>query len=219
MKKELMLSSLLLIIATSLFIALPQSSKQNFLTGLYFFVPTHANIIARANMSACNVTLQKGWNFISFFCVEEADGAPVETFFTNLSGQYESIFAYDPIQGWKAYNPDLPSWVVLHLQRISRKEGYWLNMKNTTHFYRDSWVSGTTITLQPGWNLVGWPLNEERNISDMVANISIEIIWYYDNSQKKWYYYRNATDHTFTKFKPYGAYWIKSLALQDWTIT
>src|SRR4030042_4045304 len=116
-------------------------------------------VILVENPNECNITMESGWNLVSFPCITTDTGLTL--FLLNISNNYDSIKFYDPnspVDPWKSYSPNLPSWVIQDLSTISRRNGYWIYIENKTKFYlNNSLVTPTLFTLIPGWNLISYP--------------------------------------------------------------
>ncbi len=187
-------------------------------TGFVFNVTTQAKAnIINWSMGNCSFIFHSGWNLVSFPCIVRED---VSTIMQPIDGKYESIFTYDAASGqWWAYNPDLPSYVVQDLKEIDSKHGYWINMKQTSNYsFEGAYAQYTTIQLHPGWNLIGYPSFDTKNVSNIFNN-NITEIWRFNSSNKNWYYYKSPTDHTFTLMLPYFGYWVRSNTSTKITIT
>jgi hypothetical protein len=165
--------------------------------------------------STCNMTLQQGWNMIAIGCF--TSDTTLSTMLSSINGKYASIMGYYPDYGdkWRTYNPSLPSWVVQDLANISRKNSYWLYLKNTTNFT----TSGTLklmdyISVERGWNFVSNPTNKTYNISRAFATIDgkYSIVHSYDRSLGVWQSYvpngNNSNASGLKNFTPSRGYWV-----------
>jgi len=162
---------------------------------------------------SCSAVFIEGWNLVSIPCVV-ANTSP-EFVLSSVSGNYTSIHYYDPNNStdhWKIYNPNLPSWVVHDLKDLNEKHGYWINMKNQSSFHLEGLlIQPNIIPLVKGWNLIGYPADKPREITSALSAISgsYTIIWLYNATENKYYYYNaSASDGTLKEMKPYYGYWI-----------
>ncbi len=164
----------------------------------------------------CSFLLYKGWNLVSFYCFASINRSEA---LQPIDGKYEAIFTYDnQHKEWKAYNPNLPSYVIQDLDIIDRKNGYWIYMNETSFFNKQGYKSAyTSIPLYVGWNLIGYPTNTTINAS-ILNNLDQNITWMHQDIEKKWYYYINGSNHTFNYLYPYQGYWIQSNSEQTWRI-
>ncbi len=204
-----------------------------FLIAIFIFIPVRKIIldpsiigysifdttITRAYVSGqkieheCQIILEDEWNLISIPCL--ADNTSIENVLSNISGKYYSVHAYYPndrTDPWKAYNPYLPDWVIQDLKEINEQKGYWINMKNSSLFELSGYlIKPDRIQLAQGWNLIGYPTNVTKNISDALTTIdgSYTILWFYNASEMRYYYYNaSSEDGTFLLMHPHYGYWI-----------
>jgi len=165
----------------------------------------------------CSFYLYPGWNLVSFYCLPSTSR---DEALQPIDGLYDSIFTYDNEEKeWKAYNPDLPSYVIQDLDTIDRKYAYWINMKQGVSYKKQGYKSiYTSIPLYVGWNLVGYPTNTTINATSGLSTLDFNITWTYNNSEKKWYYYVNVSNYTFIIMHPYTGYWVLSNKQQNWLV-
>jgi hypothetical protein len=163
---------------------------------------------------SCSATFFEGWNLVSNPCATE--NKSVGFVLSSIQGNYSSVHGYypnDETDPWKAYNPSLPQWVVNDLNEISDLKGYWINMKNQSSFH----INGTLtqpnmIPLSEGWNLIGYPANNSKNIEDALETISgnYDIVWMYNTTDDNYYYYNSSAGNgTITEMQEYKGYWIR----------
>ncbi|RLE43116.1 hypothetical protein DRJ48_01745 [Candidatus Woesearchaeota archaeon] len=155
----------------------------------------------------CSFNLSAGWNLIGLSC-EPRDPAPA-TLVNESGNNIISIHKYEPDSSdkWKVYNPNLPWWVVQDLTKLSRADGYWVRAKEDGFVdFNGSLTVPTYIQLVRGWNLVGYPHIETRNISVALASISgkYTIVYSYNESSAEWLVYRPDSDWGIQELK-----WLK----------
>ena len=136
------------------------------------------NVASRVNISSflakdCDMVLEPGLNLVSFFCITfDTDKSLVIGNLTNLN----AIFEYQEgssTDKWKSYNPNLPFYVVQDLSTMSRAEGYWIQMNDVEVLNLSGGLRvPTTIPLQTGWNLVGYPTNATKQANDSFSTVS-----------------------------------------------
>lgn len=168
--------------------------------------------------SKCNFNLTQGWNYVSFHCI--ASSVPREEVLANLTGNYSKIFTYnafDTIDPWKSYNPNLPNWTIQQLNYLGRTAGYIILITNDTEYNMDGYKRSSVIQLKPGWNLVGYPSNKSMQINDSLNGLLYTRVLTYENNTLL-YYVPGWPNNTLINFTPNKAYWINSSALQNWII-
>ncbi len=110
-----------------------------------------------------------GWQFISLPLIPYDKS--VEEALKDIDGSYDKVMYYDASQDdWQTFVPDrdehyndLGTW--------NREMGLWIHMttNDTLVIDGDKPVS-TDITLQPGWNMVGYPSGTNRIASDVLPS-------------------------------------------------
>lgn len=165
----------------------------------------------------CNMSLEQGWNLVSFPCISNAVGP--QTFLENLS-EYRDLRYYnvrDSNDPWKSYNPDLPSWVVQDLSSISRAYGYWIYLDSDTRLMISNELATPTVTdVYEGWNLLGYPNRTSKPINDTFGNMipNFDYVHMYNASDsidqwKQWTWNSSlASDQDFNYTNPNYGYWI-----------
>ena len=133
-----------------------------------------ANINAQLSLKINTVTnsLVSGWNLVSLPVILEDGSLPGA--FDSISGHYGDVFTFDACDGaqWKFFNPNVPP-PVNTLHAVGATGGYWIQM----NFPDTLTLSGihplsTSITLCPGWNMIGYPSLAVRPVGDALASIS-----------------------------------------------
>jgi hypothetical protein len=175
-----------------------------------------ANALASANISAlrempCNFTLQEDYNLVSFFCITLQQEVGNVT--QNIT-QIQAIFEYQEgaLDAWKSYNPDLPSYVIQDLVTLSRKEGYWIEMKAPEEILIPGGLRvPTSIDLSDGWNLVGYPTNTSKNITISLLSLygNYSEVRSFNPATQSFLSHTPPAGGGLTTTDPYQGYWIK----------
>lgn len=172
--------------------------------------------------------LRSGWNLVSIpFSIETV---PITQYFfsSNLS-KIEKILTYkasDPSDPWKVYDPNAPSYVN-DLTKIDESLGLWIKSKeNINLILYGKFLPGSNLPLISGWNLVQYPGNQKKSVTEALASISgkYEKILYYQSTdlQDPWKVYDPAAPsyvNDLTELTPGGGYWIKVKENCNWIIT
>jgi hypothetical protein len=96
------------------------------------------------------VNLKAGWNLISFY-VESDDMTPA-TVLASVKGNLSQIKNLK-----SSYDPALPPFLNT-LKGLNVKDGYWVSVNADVSFDLEGETpAGASITVKPGWNLVGYP--------------------------------------------------------------
>ncbi|HSL81132.1 MAG TPA: hypothetical protein VLF66_00045, partial [Thermoanaerobaculia bacterium] len=98
-----------------------------------------------------------------------------------LDGQYDAVFAFDACDAadpWKVFDPADPAGSDLTV--LDHTKGFWIAATAATTLP----VSGvqpavTEIPLCAGWNLVGYPLAQERPVLSALASIADRLVRVY----------------------------------------
>ena len=197
---------------------------QSLSPGMFDKLTGRATLETRVNVVGviiipCNTTLEPGWNLISLFCVK--NGQTIASALAPIDGEYVSVFEYEPggAGTWHAYNPSLPVWTIQDLATMSRFEGYWIYVPNETVYYNGNGSKRlqSTIQIDPGWNLIGYPTNETRpvNFTIQTGTANITQVRAYNISLPSFVFYpptpaTDAANTSLRDFTPYWGYWAYS---------
>jgi hypothetical protein len=165
----------------------------------------------------CSVDLYEGVNMVSFYC--EGLETPLNESLlgfnaTNLD--YYAIFRYEPntsFDYWSSYKPGLPGWATQTVDAISRREGYAIIMNTSGTYYKEGYAyQNTHIPLFVGWNFIGYPTDEVRNITDVLLQIDGKYTRVEEyrviNGSGSWSLYIPGTGGTLSMMTPMTGYWI-----------
>lgn len=176
----------------------------------------------------CNTTFVSGWNLASFPCLNN-NQMNITTFFNNVT--YDSIRTFDAsdtADPWKAYKPDLPSYVVFDLSTVSRIYGYYVYTDNTTQFiFNNSLATPTDISLVAGWNLIGYPRENISNVGEtfnsIVPGFDYVLTFNASNPSNQWLEWTwnssLTSNQDLNKTIPNEGYWIYMLTTGTLTIS
>jgi len=157
--------------------------------------------------------LSAGWNFVSFPMLP-VEGK-VTTVFRDVSPNVRIIWGYDNRnKKWLQYRPSAMS---NELSAIESGNGYWVYMDAPGSIDMSGWSKvEQSVTLYPGWNLIGYNGNDGIRTVDALADIGEEwnIIWGWQNGT--WYAKLNPSlnyspAQPLDSLKKGRAYWIKIL--------
>lgn len=163
------------------------------------------------------ISLHTGWNFVSTKIVPHDESISYILDDTNhgIAGSYDKLMYYDSSAAqWKSYVPgrrthfnNLDSW--------DHTMGIWIYM-NTEN---DLTVRGTKpyrswITLEPGWNMVGYPSEIDRIADYTLPEEIIKVGVFNESREYNIEYVLDLTNYTMTS---YEGYWIYNGA--DYTVT
>jgi hypothetical protein len=175
-------------------------------------------VILILNESLCEFNMVESWNLISIPCIPK----PINTteILNSINDKIISVHEYNPTSNdkWRAYNPNLPEWVVQDLELFSRKKGYWINLNQSTNLtINSSTASPNLIDLVQGWNLIGYPTLNPKNITESLQSINqtYDVIYLYNSSDNSWKEYSWNSSKNLSQdlinMTPYYGYWIKML--------
>ncbi len=175
--------------------------------------------------SSCNLTLSSGWNMVSYPCLDIGGTSPSNFLFdvsnkTPTMHTYVSSDVYDP---WKAYNPNLPNWVVQDMGSILAEKGYWLYVNDTGSIIINSTITTPAfISVSSGWNLVGYPTLTSLAVNNSLATIYPywQEILYYNSTSLSYLSFDNSTQTgDFSDMQPYPGYWLYLTESGTWVIS
>ena len=100
------------------------------------------------------------------------------------------------------------SW--FYPEEIDVNDGYWIDSDFNLKFNLFGGQVEDDITLQDGWNLIGYPSLNETNISTFADEINVTNVFMYENGTWKSYKPDKPSYlNTITKAKPGYGYWVK----------
>jgi len=163
------------------------------------------------------IGLAEGWNLIS---VRLSPASRVVTdVLSSIEGQYDLAYAYDASDAedpWKKYNTAAPSFLN-DLTEIDETMGFWIRATEpVTLTVSGSVPSSTDISLYTGWNLVGYPSQTTRPVTETLASIEgkYDLVYAYDawDVEDPWKKYNTAAPpflNDLTDMRPDWGYWIR----------
>jgi hypothetical protein len=129
-----------------------------------------------------NFQIAPDWNLISSpLMASEHISVTLES----LNGNYEIAWAYegcDTSDQWKKYNPSDPPYTN-DLTAMETDNGYWLQGYITDTLTVSGFQAlSTTITLCPGWNLIGYPSPNSEKVTTVLLPIEgkYDLVYTYD---------------------------------------
>ncbi|MCK5594292.1 MAG: hypothetical protein KAI18_03555, partial [Candidatus Aenigmarchaeota archaeon] len=156
-----------------------------------------------------DILLEQGWNLISY--PYTLDNTSVTDMMSEITSDY-TIWAYNSLtEIWSEYDSTKESHLN-NLTTISNTDSFWINISNDENLT----VIGTrpeniTINLNPGWNLISYPLDTPKQINTTLSSIAgkYTILWKYDDATG-WDLYNpiDSSASTMDNFTPESGYWI-----------
>lgn len=147
-----------------------------------------------------------------------AIAADIAAVLSSISGKYDIVWAYnasDAKDPWKKYIPGAPD-SVSDLKTMVPGLGYWIsiNSNSTVLTINGTVMDSLEIPAYTGWNLIGYPLIQSKEISTALSSISgkYDIVWTYNASDisDPWKRYApGAVGNDLTYMTPGSGYWIK----------
>ncbi|MCG2767207.1 MAG: hypothetical protein L6435_02340 [Anaerolineae bacterium] len=149
--------------------------------------------------------------------------SPANTVITDvlstIEGEYDMVYVYhasDAADPWKKYNTAAPSFLN-DLADIDETMGLWIRATEAvTLTVSGSVPSSPTIDLCEGWNLVGYPSQTTRPITEALAGIEVkyDLVYAYDawDAADPWKKYNTAAPpflNDLTEMGPGLGYWIR----------
>ena len=158
------------------------------------------------NYQVSLTTANNGWNLISVPLTPSS--ASPASYLASIAGKYDIVQAFVD-GGWVSY-PDGG------LTAITEGMGLWVHVtENCTLNVAGSAPSSTTIALDTGWNLIGWPSTSTRTVTTALAGIAgnYSVVYTYDSSDTSdpWKLYDPSAPSyvsDLSSFAPGHAYWI-----------
>ncbi|MBS1807707.1 MAG: choice-of-anchor D domain-containing protein [Acidobacteria bacterium] len=130
------------------------------------------------------IQLSAGWNLISL--PVQPTNTAIASALAPISGKYESVWAFDSAtKKYQGYFPATPQFSDLTMVEAGR--GYWILMKEAATLNVVGATPSRTITLRPGWNLVGYSDLTQRNIAQGLNSIAGKYtrVWAWNAATKR----------------------------------
>ncbi len=159
-----------------------------------------------------------GWNFVSCNLIptDNSITAILDDPVHGIQGNYDRLMYYDSsIDEWSSYVPGRAARYNT-LDTWDYRMGIWIRMTNSdTLTIAGTVPANTDITVEPGWNMVGYPSNEQ-DVGDLPG--VIDTIGYFEASAE----YNLAYDYSpgAFVFEPGKGYWLHnpSETAVTWTV-
>jgi parallel beta-helix repeat protein len=150
-------------------------------------------LIEPNNLLENYITLKQGWNLISIPFIQEEQNLSVVL--SSINGFYDSVEWYkisDTNDHWKHNRVD--KIFGNDFFELNETMGFWIHITQpggVIFLYNGIQpTENQTITLHPGWNLVGYPSQTSYNLTDGLNKLAfgthVDSIWTYNASIQKW---------------------------------
>jgi parallel beta-helix repeat protein len=156
--------------------------------------------------------LSKGPNLISIPLIQLDQS--IQRVLQTLS--YDNAWSYDPInQEWRSFSKSKPYGQ--SLEYLNHTMGIWVNVTQDSNLTVAGVVpTSTTIDLQAGWNLVGFPsFDDNYTVADLKAAVGVKRIEEFDGLAPP-YFLRAMVDGDFLQ-AGFG-YWIRVVSPAVWIV-
>jgi parallel beta-helix repeat protein len=164
--------------------------------------------------------LKQGWNLISVPLIQNIPN--LATVLQMIDGYYDAVQFFnqtDPFDHWKHYRPGKS--LGNDLSEINESMGFWIHITQpgeTIFIYNGTQpTSNQSITLHPGWNMVGYPSLTNRTRDNALNNIvygtDVDSIWTFNAATQAWQEI-GSSDY----FELGKGYWIHSKVTKVWDV-
>jgi parallel beta-helix repeat protein len=138
--------------------------------------------------------LYEGWNLISIpYCLSDTT---LEYVLSSINGSYDAIQWYnstDTIDHWKHHHTLKPP-NMNDLDNIFHTMGFWVHIIELGGVLFEypgiQPTSNQNVTLNTGWNLVGYPsltsYNRTEGLNNLTFKSQVEAIWTYNSATQRW---------------------------------
>jgi len=156
------------------------------------------------------------------------DDTSVAAVLSSIEGHYDLVYAYDVSDEddpWKRFDPSVPPFAN-DLLDIDETKGLLISATDAvTWWWPDSTAPSGRLSLQPGWNLVGYPSPRVQPVADALASIDgkYTVVYSYDASDADdpWKVYDPAAPlegSDLTQMMPGHGYWILATEACEWNL-
>lgn len=188
-------------------------------TKVYIGDVLHDSATIAVTHASESINQTNGWNLFSV--PRSPSNTSVAAVLDSIDGQYDDVFAWNGSgQNWMSYNALFPAFATL--DEINETMGVWVRITDSEaqlNVTGDS-VTSVSMTLYPGWNLIGYPLTA-KNVSVALSSIDgqYDDVWTFDGSTPLNY---NALFPAFADFEQLEStkgYWVRVTAGTPITLT
>jgi parallel beta-helix repeat protein len=141
-----------------------------------------------------HIFLYQGWNLISIPFIQT--DTELGVVLSSISGSYKAVQRYDAADledSWK-HNCTTKPGHLNDLEKLNHTMGFWVYVTDSGGVVLEySGIPPTqnqTITLYPGWNMVGYPslTNKTRDtaLNTLTYGVEIDSIWTFDAATQSW---------------------------------
>ncbi len=167
------------------------------------------------------IFLHDGWNLISIPFIQSDTN--LGTVLDSIRGSYDALQWYsagDVNDIWKHNQISKPPHLN-DLNTLDHKMGFWIHVTELGgalfEYPGTQPTSNQTITLHPGWNMVGYPSLTSYNRTDGLNNLTfdthVDAIWTYNAATQKWKEL-GSSDY----FEIGRGYWIHAKSKCEWEV-
>lgn len=186
----------------------------------------NANATVTISAAAHAITLQPGWNLVSFNLIPA--NTSITAVLASIADDYDLVYAWDATtQTWlKADNvPASPDTLV----NLTEKMGFWINVTAAgpvTLTVQGDVPTSTAISLLSngqGWNLVGYPARVSRALPGALAGTGFTLAYSYraNDPADPWKLYDAGApswSNDLTALDPGWGYWVKVSTNSSWIV-
>lgn len=173
-----------------------------------------------------SVSLASGWNLVSV--PDHPDDTSIEAVLSSIAGHYDLVYAYDASDAsdvWKRYDPSASSFAN-DLLTIDETKGIWIHATSSTTWVLPSSSSPSGDTyMHAGWNLVGYPSQTPRPVTDALSSLagSYNLVYGYDafDQTDPWKMYDPSAPpaaNDLTELTSGSGYWIRTTQAGSWSL-
>ena len=185
---------------------------------------THDNIIAvfspPGSPGPNSLYLHQGWNLISVPLIQ--GDQELTKVLESIDGYYDAVQWYDCTEKgdpWK-HNKVGKSFGN-DLFELNETKGFWIHITppgDTIFLYNGTQpMMNQTITLHPGWNMMGYPsltsYNRTQGLNNLTFGTEIDKIQWYDAATETWH---DMAENDY--FEPERGYWVHALEKCEWEV-
>jgi hypothetical protein len=164
-------------------------------------------------VSTASLHLKPNWNLVSFPISPSVTS--ISDVLASISGNYVSVWGYRN-GDWEMYDPNNPGMSDLATMEPGR--GYWINMKDSATLTIFGSAPPDAVSLQSGWNLVGYNSRISQSVTDALSSIKGKYlsIWAFVDGTWKAYDPVHPEFSDLGTMEPGYGYWIN---LRDATVS
>jgi LasA protease len=173
------------------------------------------NPTPRPTPLSSTIPLTIGWNLISL--PVQPSNTAIEVVLSQIKGSISVVYAYNTVDGeYQTYIPGSVS----NLSHMVAGRGYWVYSTKNASLNISGSAAAKSITLEEGWNLVGYNSRSRQSIETALKSIAgkYSAVYFYDQNTRTYVGYIPGELNDLNFMEPGAGYWIHATTRSVWRL-